>query len=251
MRSETRTSRRNGAANAGRIAAFFGGPFPPEQPELERGESMKLCSAFLAATFAAGHRARSRSAAESRSREGTEDRDRSLRRLPRPRRQQHRPGESEARRPDPRVPREAARELPAGQGQQAGRAAEQHHGRLRRDALARGHAQRRRVLRRPEAHSREGDRTRTRSSSARRSSAAASPRRAFPPVPVATVPPARECPRSIRCSAASTPSTSRRNSRAFRSGERANDPNRMMRMTAARLSDAEIKAVANYIAGLR
>jgi len=39
--------------------------------------------------------------------------------------------------------------------------------------------------------------------------------------------------------------------RAFRSGERANDPNRMMRMTAARLSDAEIKAVANYIAGLR
>jgi cytochrome c553 len=39
--------------------------------------------------------------------------------------------------------------------------------------------------------------------------------------------------------------------RAFRSGERANDPNRMMRMTAARLSDAEIKAVANFIAGLR
>ncbi len=39
--------------------------------------------------------------------------------------------------------------------------------------------------------------------------------------------------------------------KAFRSGERANDPNRMMRMTAGRLSDAEIKAVANYIAGLR
>jgi len=39
--------------------------------------------------------------------------------------------------------------------------------------------------------------------------------------------------------------------RAFRSGARANDPNRMMRMTAARLSDAEIKAVADYIAGLR
>lgn len=39
--------------------------------------------------------------------------------------------------------------------------------------------------------------------------------------------------------------------RAFRSGERANDPNRMMRVTAARLSDAEIKALANYIAGLR
>jgi cytochrome c553 len=39
--------------------------------------------------------------------------------------------------------------------------------------------------------------------------------------------------------------------KAFRSGERANDPNRMMRTTAARLSDAEIKAVADYIAGLR
>lgn len=38
---------------------------------------------------------------------------------------------------------------------------------------------------------------------------------------------------------------------AFRSGERANDPNGMMRMIAARLSDAEIKAVSEYIAGLR
>jgi cytochrome c553 len=39
--------------------------------------------------------------------------------------------------------------------------------------------------------------------------------------------------------------------KAFRSGARANDPNRMMRTTASRLSDAEIKAVADYIAGLR
>jgi cytochrome c553 len=39
--------------------------------------------------------------------------------------------------------------------------------------------------------------------------------------------------------------------RAFRSGERANDPNRMMRSVAERLSDAEIAAVAEYIAGLR
>jgi cytochrome c553 len=38
---------------------------------------------------------------------------------------------------------------------------------------------------------------------------------------------------------------------AFRSGERANDLNQMMRTTAARLSDQEIKAVAEYIAGLR
>jgi cytochrome c553 len=39
--------------------------------------------------------------------------------------------------------------------------------------------------------------------------------------------------------------------KAFRSGERANDPNKMMRTAAARLSDLEIKAVADYIAGLR
>lgn len=39
--------------------------------------------------------------------------------------------------------------------------------------------------------------------------------------------------------------------KAFRAGERANDPNRMMRATAAKMTDAEIKAVADYIAGLR
>ncbi len=38
---------------------------------------------------------------------------------------------------------------------------------------------------------------------------------------------------------------------AFRAGERANDPNQMMRAIAARLSDQEIKAVAEYMAGLR
>jgi cytochrome c553 len=37
---------------------------------------------------------------------------------------------------------------------------------------------------------------------------------------------------------------------AFRSGERSNDPNQMMRTIAARMSDQEIKAVADYIAGL-
>ncbi|MBI4194516.1 MAG: cytochrome c4 [Betaproteobacteria bacterium] len=39
--------------------------------------------------------------------------------------------------------------------------------------------------------------------------------------------------------------------KAFRSGERANDPNRMMRAVAEKLSDREIRAVAEYIAGLR
>jgi cytochrome c553 len=38
--------------------------------------------------------------------------------------------------------------------------------------------------------------------------------------------------------------------RAFRSGERANDPQQMMRIVAARMSDQEIKAVADYVAGL-
>ncbi len=39
--------------------------------------------------------------------------------------------------------------------------------------------------------------------------------------------------------------------KAFRVDERANDPEKMMRMVAAKLSDAEIKAVAEYAAGLR
>jgi cytochrome c553 len=39
--------------------------------------------------------------------------------------------------------------------------------------------------------------------------------------------------------------------KAFRVEERANDPEKMMRMIAAKLSDAEIKAVAEYAAGLR
>ena len=39
--------------------------------------------------------------------------------------------------------------------------------------------------------------------------------------------------------------------KAFRSGERANDPSKTMRTTAAKMTDAEIKAVADYIAGLR
>ena len=38
--------------------------------------------------------------------------------------------------------------------------------------------------------------------------------------------------------------------KSFRSGERANDPNKMMRLVAAKMSDAEIKAVSDYIAGL-
>lgn len=38
---------------------------------------------------------------------------------------------------------------------------------------------------------------------------------------------------------------------AFRAGERANDPGGMMRGVAAKMSDREIDAVADYIAGLR
>jgi cbb3-type cytochrome c oxidase subunit III len=38
--------------------------------------------------------------------------------------------------------------------------------------------------------------------------------------------------------------------KAFRAGERANDPSRMMRAVALKMTDAEIRAVADYIAGL-
>jgi cytochrome c553 len=39
--------------------------------------------------------------------------------------------------------------------------------------------------------------------------------------------------------------------KAFRGGARANDPNRMMRVVALKLTDREIDAVAQYIQGLR
>lgn len=39
--------------------------------------------------------------------------------------------------------------------------------------------------------------------------------------------------------------------KAFRAGQRANDPNRMMRTVALKLTDREVDAVAQYIQGLR
>ena len=39
--------------------------------------------------------------------------------------------------------------------------------------------------------------------------------------------------------------------KTFRDESRANDPNKMMRMIALKMTDAEIKAVSDYIAGLR
>ena len=38
--------------------------------------------------------------------------------------------------------------------------------------------------------------------------------------------------------------------KAFRAGERTNDPSRMMRVVSEKLNDTEIKALADYIAGL-
>jgi len=39
--------------------------------------------------------------------------------------------------------------------------------------------------------------------------------------------------------------------KSFREGARSNDPNKMMRMIAIKMTDAEIRAVSDYIAGLR
>ena len=39
--------------------------------------------------------------------------------------------------------------------------------------------------------------------------------------------------------------------KAFRAGERTNDPNKIMSTIALRMTDAEVKAVADYVAGLR
>jgi cytochrome c553 len=38
--------------------------------------------------------------------------------------------------------------------------------------------------------------------------------------------------------------------KSFRTSERANDPNKMMQMVAVKMTDAEIRAVADYVAGL-
>jgi cytochrome c553 len=38
--------------------------------------------------------------------------------------------------------------------------------------------------------------------------------------------------------------------KAFRDGTRENDPNRIMRAIALKMTDAEIKAVTDYMAGL-
>jgi len=38
--------------------------------------------------------------------------------------------------------------------------------------------------------------------------------------------------------------------KAFRNSERANDPNKMMQMVAIKMTDAEVRAIADYIAGL-
>lgn len=38
--------------------------------------------------------------------------------------------------------------------------------------------------------------------------------------------------------------------KAFRNSERANDPNRMMQMIAIKMTDAEVRAIADYLAGL-
>ena len=90
-----------------------------------------------------------------------------------------------------------------------------------------------------------------RGGSASASGAAAMPPAAYPPAPAATGQPAPECRRSTRASPGSTPNTSPPSSRPSRRAARANDPNGMMRGVAARLTDREIRAVAEYAAGLR
>ena len=58
-------------------------------------------------------------------------------------------------------------------------------------------------------------------------------------------------PRNIRACPASSPNTPKRRWEAFRDGVRANDPNGMMRTIALKMTDPEIKAVADYATGLR
>ena len=88
-----------------------------------------------------------------------------------------------------------------------------------------------------------------RSRSARRSTAAASPSAACRPAPAATARTAPASRRSTRAWPASTPTTPTAQLVAFRAGARNNSP--PMAGIAAKMNDREIKAVADYIAGLR
>jgi cytochrome c553 len=57
--------------------------------------------------------------------------------------------------------------------------------------------------------------------------------------------------RSIRASVASSRVSRSPAEEHSATARRANDPNKMMRMVALKMTDAEIKAVSDYIAGLR
>ena len=120
------------------------------------------------------------------------------------------------------------------------------------DPVRPGHGRPRGVLLVAEASLPRARRSPPSSSSARRSTAPASRRRACRRAPAATAraAPASRVPRSRR-SAASTPCTPRLQLRNYKSGARATDPNSMMRTITSRLTDEEIDAVASYLQGMR
>ncbi len=97
--------------------------------------------------------------------------------------------------------------------------------------------------------SRARPRTRTPSTLARRSTAAASPRKTCRPAPAATAPTAPASRRSFPRLAGQHQEYTGAQLTAFRAGTRKNSA--QMTTIAKRLSDDEMKAVADYIAGLK
>jgi cytochrome c553 len=91
--------------------------------------------------------------------------------------------------------------------------------------------------------------TRNWSRAARRSTAAASQTARSPPAPAATAPTAPASPRSTRACPASMPTTPPRSWSPSATAVRKNSP--QMTQIAAKLNDREIRAVSDYIAGLR
>ena len=192
-----------------------------------------------------------RAAGPSRSREGAADRQPGLRRLSRCRRQQRHVGESKPRRAARRLYHPATRALQGGHSRQSDHAG---HG---RDAVGCRHEGAGRLLLATEAEGPRGEGRRD-----GEDGATAFPRRrrgdaACPPARRATRRPARASRRIIRASAASTPITPTRNSRRSRRASAV--PTRTARTptagswrrSQARMTDAQMKAVADYMAGLR
>ena len=151
------------------------------------------------------------------------------------------PDQPEPRWATPRLPLQATARL------QVRRTQECHHGRDGSHAVGRGHAQSGCVLRRAETAARCCARRGGWPTPARRCTGPGMPAAGCLPVPVATPPTASEFRSQFPRLKGQHLDYTLAQLKAFRAGERDNDPSSMMRTIAGRMSDQDMQAVAEYI----